>query len=68
MKENKIINLEELIEKLYVIVNKDLDTPGYLSPLTIEALKVLIDYERTKQNQFASNSSNTSIRKVDKTQ
>lgn len=50
MKENKIINLEELIEKLYVIVNKDLDTLGYLSPLTIEALKVLIDYEKTKQN------------------
>lgn len=50
MKENKKINLEELIEKLYVIVNKDLDTPGYLSSLTIEALKVLIDYERTKQN------------------
>lgn len=50
MKEKQDINLEKLIKELYVMVDNDLNTPGYCSSLTIEAIKVLIDYERTKQN------------------
>lgn len=48
MKNEEDINLENLMNKLYSIVENDLEVPGHFSHLTIEAIKILVDYERTK--------------------
>lgn len=50
MKQQQNIDLEKLIGLAYEMVLKDMTTPGYYSNLTLETLKVIIDYERKKQN------------------
>lgn len=50
MKNEGNIDLENLMNKLYSVVEDNLEVPGHFSHLTIEAIKILVDYERTKQD------------------
>mgnify|MGYP004457231403 CR=1 FL=1 len=50
MKQSQNIDLGKLMGLAYEMVLKDMETPGHYSNLTLETLKVIIDYERKKQN------------------
>lgn len=50
MKNERNIDLENLMNKLYSVVEDNLEVPGHFSHLTIEAIKILVDYERAKQD------------------